>query len=31
MPAFHPTDDMRADIARIRESYAPWSGKYHGL
>jgi 1-acyl-sn-glycerol-3-phosphate acyltransferase len=31
MPAFHPTADMRADIARIRESYAPWTGKYHGL
>ncbi|MEO6364892.1 MAG: 1-acyl-sn-glycerol-3-phosphate acyltransferase, partial [Luteimonas sp.] len=25
-----PTDDMRGDIEKIRASYAPWQGKYHG-
>ena len=28
---FHLTDDMDADIARIRAWYAPWQGKYHGV
>lgn len=27
---FHLTDDMAADIARIRAWYAPWQGKHRG-
>ena len=29
-PTFALTDDMAADIARIRAWYRPWQGKYHG-
>lgn len=29
-PPFELTDDMDADIARIRDWYRPWQGKYHG-
>lgn len=29
-PVFALTDDMAADIARIRAWYRPWQGKYHG-
>ncbi|MFP7723227.1 lysophospholipid acyltransferase family protein [Lysobacter sp. A3-1-A15] len=29
-PPFELTDDMEADLARIREWYRPWQGKYHG-
>jgi len=25
-PLFHLSDDMDADIARLREFYAPWQG-----
>jgi 1-acyl-sn-glycerol-3-phosphate acyltransferase len=27
---FHPTDDVAADMARIREFYRPWIGKNRG-
>lgn len=27
---FHLTDDMAADLQRIRAWYRPWQGKYHG-
>ncbi|MBF6023073.1 lysophospholipid acyltransferase family protein [Lysobacter niastensis] len=27
---FHLSDDMAADIARIRAWYRPWQGKHHG-
>jgi len=29
-PLFHPTDDVAADMARIREFYRPWIGKNRG-
>ena len=29
-PLFHPTDDVAADMARIREFYRPWVGKNRG-
>ncbi|MEO8673289.1 MAG: 1-acyl-sn-glycerol-3-phosphate acyltransferase [Tahibacter sp.] len=29
-PLFHLTDDMSADIARIRAWYAPWKGRNRG-
>lgn len=29
-PLFHLTDDMAADIARIRAWYRPWRGRHHG-
>jgi 1-acyl-sn-glycerol-3-phosphate acyltransferase len=29
-PTFALTDDMAADIARIRTWYRPWQGRYHG-
>lgn len=29
-PPFDLSDDMAADIARIRDWYRPWDGKYHG-
>ena len=29
-PPFELTDDMDADLARIRDWYRPWQGKYHG-
>lgn len=29
-PVFRLTDDMAADIARIRAWYRPWQGKHHG-
>ncbi|MFD0739848.1 lysophospholipid acyltransferase family protein [Lysobacter koreensis] len=29
-PVFTLTDDMAADIARIRAFYRPWQGKFHG-
>lgn len=28
---FHLSDDMEADIARIRDWYRPWQGKNHGV
>lgn len=28
---FHLSDDMTADIARIRAWYAPWQGKHHDV
>lgn len=30
-PLFHLTDDMAADMARIRSWYRPWQGKHHGV
>ncbi len=30
-PVFVLSDDMTADIARIRAWYAPWRGKHHGV
>lgn len=30
-PVFHPGDDMRADIERLRAFYRPWQGKHHGI
>ncbi|MDQ3270108.1 MAG: lysophospholipid acyltransferase family protein [Pseudomonadota bacterium] len=30
-PPFDLTDDMAADIARIRAWYRPWQGKHHGV
>ena len=29
-PVFELTDDMAADIRRIRDWYRPWQGKHHG-
>lgn len=29
-PLFHLSDEMAADMARIRAWYRPWQGKYHG-
>ena len=29
-PLFHPSDDMDADMAKIREFYKPWQGKNRG-
>jgi 1-acyl-sn-glycerol-3-phosphate acyltransferase len=29
-PLFHPTDDVAADMARLREFYRPWIGKNRG-
>ena len=29
-PTFALTDDMHADLARIRAWYRPWQGKHHG-
>jgi 1-acyl-sn-glycerol-3-phosphate acyltransferase len=29
-PLFYPTDDLEADMARIREFYRPWQGKNRG-
>ena len=29
-PLFHLTDDMTADMARIRAWYRPWQGRHHG-
>ena len=29
-PLFHLTDDMDADVARIRAWYRPWQGRHHG-
>jgi 1-acyl-sn-glycerol-3-phosphate acyltransferase len=29
-PVFHLTDDMEADVARIRAWYRPWQGRHHG-
>ncbi|OOG62847.1 acyltransferase [Rhodanobacter sp. B04] len=30
-PLFDTTDDMAADVARLRAYYAPFQGKYHGI
>lgn len=30
-PTFDLSDDMAADIARIRAWYRPWQGKHHGV
>lgn len=30
-PLFHTTDDMEADLRRLREFYAPWRGKYRNV
>ena len=30
-PPFDTTDDMAADMARLRAFYTPFQGKYHGL
>lgn len=30
-PLFDTTDDMQADLARLRAFYAPYRGKYHGV
>ncbi|HET8555553.1 MAG TPA: lysophospholipid acyltransferase family protein [Rhodanobacteraceae bacterium] len=30
-PLFETTDDMQADIARLRAFYAPYQGKHHGV
>lgn len=30
-PLFETSDDMDADIARMRAFYAPFQGKYHGI
>jgi 1-acyl-sn-glycerol-3-phosphate acyltransferase len=30
-PLFHTTDDMEADLARLRDFYAPWRGKYRSI
>jgi 1-acyl-sn-glycerol-3-phosphate acyltransferase len=29
-PLFTPSDDLNADLARLREWYRPWQGKHHG-
>jgi len=29
-PLFHPSDDLDADMAKIREFYRPWQGKNRG-
>lgn len=29
-PLFHPTDDLQADMAAIRDWYRPWMGKHRG-
>ena len=29
-PAFTTSDDMEADLARLRDWYRPWQGKLHG-
>ena len=29
-PLFYPSDDLDADMARIREFYRPWQGKNRG-
>ncbi|MBW3549905.1 MAG: hypothetical protein KY442_03505, partial [Proteobacteria bacterium] len=29
-PLFVPSDDMQADLARLRAWYRPWQGKHHG-
>jgi len=29
-PLFHLSDDMTADMARIRAWYRPWQGRHHG-
>ena len=29
-PLFHPSDDLDADMAKIREFYRPWQGKKRG-
>ena len=29
-PLFYPSDDLEADMARIREFYRPWQGKNRG-
>lgn len=29
-PPFETSDDMQADLARLRAWYRPWQGKYHG-
>ena len=29
-PAFTTSDDIDADLARLRDWYRPWQGKYHG-
>ncbi len=30
-PLFETSDDMQADIARLRTFYAPYQGKHHGM
>lgn len=30
-PLFHTTDDMHADLQRLREFYSPWRGKYRSV
>ncbi len=30
-PLFHTSDDAEADIQRLREFYAPWQGRNHGI
>ncbi|MEP6632792.1 MAG: 1-acyl-sn-glycerol-3-phosphate acyltransferase [Luteimonas sp.] len=30
-PVFYPSDDMRADIERLRAFYRPFQGKHHGI
>ncbi|MEZ5460538.1 lysophospholipid acyltransferase family protein [Dokdonella sp.] len=30
-PLFHTTDDMEADLDRLRDFYAPWRGKYRSI
>ena len=29
-PAFTTSDDMEADLARLRDWYRPWQGRHHG-
>lgn len=30
-PLFHTSDDVEADIGKLREFYAPWQGRNHGI
>lgn len=30
-PLFHPSADVDADIRKLREFYAPWQGRNHGI
>jgi hypothetical protein len=29
-PLFQPSDDLDADVARLRAWYRPWQGRHHG-